>query len=73
MSCSFIAAWAPPSPLSTITCKRALRLAVSAISDMAKKAVEQNQEYKKGNVHGWAWQRGEAPHAGCAKAGKSSR
>ena len=32
-----IAACAPGSPLSTITCNRALRLAVSAISDMANR------------------------------------
>ena len=34
-SCSAIAWRAPLSPDSTITCRRALRLAVSAISDMA--------------------------------------
>ena len=35
-SCRSIAACAPGSPASTMTCSRALRLAVSAISDMAK-------------------------------------
>jgi len=35
-SCSAIAATAPGCPLSTITCKRALRLVLKAISDMAK-------------------------------------
>ena len=41
LSCSAIACVAPESPASTITCSRALRLAVSAISDMA------NSEFKK--------------------------
>ena len=35
-SCSAMAWRAPESPASTITCSLALRLAVSAISDMAK-------------------------------------
>ena len=38
LSCRSIAACAPASPASTITCSRALRLAVSAISDMANNA-----------------------------------
>ena len=38
-SCRSIAALAPASPVSTITCSRALRLAVSAISDMANNAL----------------------------------
>ena len=37
LSCRSIAACAPGSPLSTMTCKRALRLALSAISDMANR------------------------------------
>jgi hypothetical protein len=37
-SCRAIAWTAPESPASTITCSLALRLAVSAISDMANKA-----------------------------------
>ena len=41
LSCSAIAWMAPESPDSTITCRRALRLAVSAISDMA------NSEFRK--------------------------
>ena len=36
LSCSSIAASAPGSSAATITCRRALRLAVSAISDIAK-------------------------------------
>ena len=38
-SCSSIAQRAPASPDSTITCSRALRLAVNAISDMANRAL----------------------------------
>ena len=38
LSCRSIAACAPDSPASSITCSRALRLAVSAISDMANSA-----------------------------------
>jgi len=37
LSCRSMAAAAPGSAASTITCNRALRLAVSAISDMAKR------------------------------------
>ena len=42
---------APESPASTMTCSRALRLAVSAISDMANKRVQEDQEQQQGNVH----------------------
>ena len=44
-------ACAPDSPASTITCSRALRLAVSAISDMANSALSRIRKTQKRNVH----------------------
>ena len=39
-----MAVWAPASWFLAMTCRRALRLAASAISDMAKNAVQKNQK-----------------------------
>jgi hypothetical protein len=47
LSCSASAWLAPESPASTITCRRALRLAVSAVSDIANKALRKTRNSRR--------------------------
>ncbi len=46
-SCRAIAWTAPESPASTMTCSLALRLAVSAISDMANRAFTKTRKISR--------------------------